>query len=266
MMIMVMVFILLFSFFLSVLASFFNVVIYRTSRDESFSKGRSKCDHCRKQIAWYDNVPLLSFLWLGGRCRNCHKQIAPIYFFTELGAFLLGIVFCLAYLWIPALQMMPVWQLVIYPLILFVLFFVLLADLQYLLVPDFLVLVLTILVILAQIASGESWWRPMIAVVFSTGFFAGLAIVAQKIMKKEAIGMGDLKLMIPLAFLLSWPKIALSIFLAFIIGGVFAMLVLVMGRKKFGQVLPFAPFLIIAALLSLTYGEVIWRWYLSLMF
>ena len=234
----------LFSFFLSVLASFFSVVIYRTAKEESFSKGRSKCEKCHKQIAWYDNIPLLSYLWLGGKCRSCHKKISLVYFLTELLAFLLGIAFYLTYVSSPFL----------------------LADLQYLIVPDFFVALLSVLAILAQILSGKTWSLPILAVFFSTAFFYGLSFLASKIMKKDALGMGDIKLMIPLSFILSWPETALSIFLAFIIGGFFAMLVLITGKKKFGQVLPFAPFLILAAMVSFIFGEAIWKWYFGFLF
>lgn len=251
----------LFAFFLSVLASFFNVVIYRTAREESFSEGRSKCEKCHKQIAWYDNIPLLSYLLLGGKCRHCHKKISLVYFLTELVAFFLGIAFYLAYVYLPFLQGFAIWQLAIYFLIAFILLFSFLADLQYLIVPDFFVALLVVLAILVQILSGEPWLLPILAVIFSTVFFYGLYFLASKILKKDALGMGDIKLMIPLSFILSWPKTALSIFLAFIIGGFFAMLVLITGKKKFGQVLPFAPFLILAALLSFIFGEAIWQWY-----
>lgn len=255
-----------FASFLSVLASFFNVVIFRTAREESFAKGRSKCEKCHKQITWYDNIPIWSFLLLKGRCRFCHKQIPLVYFLTEVVAFLLGIGFSLVLIQTPWLQAFSVWQSVLYFLIFFVLLFALLADLQYLIVPDFFVVLLSILVVLAQISSGESWALAIVAVVFALGFFTGLYLLAKKLLKKEALGLGDIKLMVPLAFLLSWPKILLGIFLAFIIGGVFAMLMLIAGKKKFGQALPFAPFLILSTLISFFFGEALWQWYFGFLF
>ena len=260
------VLVLLFSFFLATLASFFNVVIVRTAREESFTGGRSKCDACGKQIAWFDNVPLLSFLLLRGKCRHCHKDIARTYFITELLAFALGIIFYLLYAHFAWWQDLSLPQLVLGFLIFFVLTFVFLADWQYMLVPDFFVLLLGILVLIWQIVAGGSWLGPLIAVFFSTLFFGSLYFVAKKILGKEALGLGDLKLMVPLSFLLSWPKTVLAIFLAFIIGGIFAMLILLVGKKKFGQALPFAPFLLIAFGISFFYGEMIWQWYLGYLF
>lgn len=254
---------LVFSFFLATLASFFNVVIVRTAREESFIKGRSKCDACHKQIAWFDNLPIFSFLLLKGRCRHCQKRIAKTYFLTELLAFIFGMVFYLLYAHFAWWQGVDAQQLAIGFLLFFILIFVFLADWQYLLVPDFFVVLLAILVVVGQFLSGKSWWEPLGAVLFSTFFFSALYFLAKKILGKEALGLGDIKLMMPLAFILSWPKIIMAIFLAFIVGGIFAMLILLAGRKKFGQALPFAPFLLIAFGVSFFYGDLIWQWYLS---
>lgn len=255
-----------FGFFLSALASFFNVVIFRTAKEETFIQGRSKCESCHKKISWYDNIPLFSFLMLHGHCRYCHKKITLIYFLTELLAFLMGFIFILGTIYLPYLQNFALWQSILYFLIFFVLLFALLADLQYLIVPDFFVCLLSILVLMVQILTKQNWTMPIFAVIFSSLFFVLLYVLAKKILKKEALGLGDIKLMIPLAFFLSWPKIALSIFLAFIIGGIFAMLMLIIGKKKIGQALPFAPFLIISALISFFFGEAIWQWYFGLLF
>ena len=255
-----------FAFFLATLASFFNVVIFRTVRDESFTKGRSKCEFCHKKIAWYDNIPLFSFLRLHGSCRKCHKKIPSIHFWTELLAFLLGFVFILGIIYLPYLQSFSLWQSMLYFLIFFVLLFALLADLQYLIVPDFFIGLLSILVLILHILIMRDWFFPILAVLFSSVFFIGLYFLAKKMLKKEALGLGDIKLMIPLSFLLSWPKTPLSIFLAFIIGGFFAMLMLITGRKKVGQALPFAPFLILSAFISFLFGELIWQWYFGFLF
>lgn len=257
------VLVLLFSFFLAVLASFFNVVIVRTYREESFTKGRSKCDSCHKQIAWFDNIPLFSFLVLRGECRHCRQAIPKTYFLTELLAFLSGIVFYLFYAHFSWWQGVDTHQLIIGFLIFFILIFVFLADWQYLLVPDFFVVLLSILVLTNHVLFGGSWWGPLGAMLFSTLFFSGLYFLAKKILGQEALGLGDIKLMIPLSFLLSWPKVLMAIFLAFIVGGIFAMLILLTGKKKFGQALPFAPFLLIAFGISFFYTEIIWQWYLA---
>lgn len=254
-----------FAFFLAVLASFFNVVIFRTNKEESFARGRSYCEKCHKQIIWYDNIPLVSFLILRGCCRYCHHRIKPIYFWTELIAFVLGLFFTWFFSPFSSNFTISPFLLIIYFLIFFVLLFALLADLQYLIVPDFFVVLLSILVLVAQFLNSQDWVLSIVAVIFSSIFFIGLYVISKKLLHREALGMGDIKLMIPIAFFLSWPRILVSIFLAFIIGGFFAMLILIMGRKKFGQALPFAPFLILASLIAYVFGEAIWNWYFGLL-
>lgn len=258
--------VLIFAFFLAVLASFFNVVIFRTAREESFVTGRSKCEHCKHQLSWLDNLPLLSFILLRGKCRYCHKSIAKQHFISELLAFTSGWLFYAFYLSSPGLQALTSSELIVYFLFFFVLAFVVWADLQYLLIPDFLVALLTVFAALLLFFTSSGWQMPLLAVVFALVFFTLLYFAAKKLLRKEALGLGDLKLMIPLALFLSWPMILVAIFLAFIGGGVFAMMVLITGRKRFGQALPFAPFLIGAACLSFFYGQVMLNWYLNLLF
>ncbi len=251
------------SYFLAILASFFNVVIFRTAREESFVGGRSKCEHCGKQISWRDNLPIYSFIMLAGRCRSCHSQISRRHFISELLAFVSGWFFYFGLLHAQALQGLPIGQLIVYFLCFFVLAFIVWADLQYFLVPDFLVILLTIFTVILLFLTESAWQTALLAVIFSCAVFAMIYLVARKFLAKEALGLGDLKLMVPLSLLLSWPLILVNIFLAFILGGIFAMIALVTGRKKFGQALPFAPFLVLAALISLFYGKFLIDWYLG---
>ena len=104
----------LFGFFLAVLASFFEVVIVRTAKEESFTQGRSRCDHCHHKINWYDNIPIVSFLFLKGKCRYCQQKIAKSYFWVEVLAFLFGVAFYLVYISWPFLQTLPIGQVMLY--------------------------------------------------------------------------------------------------------------------------------------------------------
>jgi len=256
----------IFAYFLASLASFLGVVIWRTAREESFISGRSRCESCRHQLSWRDNLPLLSFIFLAGRCRSCQQPIAKRHFISELLAFSSAFVFYGLYLSLPSLQAFPPFSLIIYFLFFFVLTFVVWADLQYLLVPDFLVALLTTFAIVLLFIDGGSWLMPFSAAVFAVIFFLLLYFVAKKLLRQEALGLGDVKLMVPLALILSWPGVLVAIFLAFLSGGFFAMMVLALGRKKIGQALPFAPFLVLGAALSFFYGQALLDWYLKFLF
>ena len=258
------------SFLAVLLASFFTVVIERTQREESFLTGRSHCDHCRKTIAWYDNIPLFSFLLLGGRCRYCHKKIDRWFFFTELVAAIYALLLSL-FLWqVDALATWPIWQMSLFFLTGLLLVFVVLADMRYLLIPDFFSGLLFIFGLIYQyfifstVGQGKEILfgkNILLALVFAFFFFFALAKIARFILKKDALGMGDIKLILPLALFLSWPKILVALFLSFIIGGIFATLLLVSKKKKLGQAVPFGPFLVTGAIVAFFYGEQLWQWY-----
>lgn len=257
--------VLAFAFFAAVLASFFNVVIYRTIKEESFVKGRSYCESCKREIVWYDNIPIISFLLLRGKCRHCHKKIKSIYFWTEV----LAAVYALFFLFITyRLNLFPtleIWQIVFYFLLFLILIFIIISDLQYLIIPDLFTAILTVLVIAYQFLAGASWVSSLIATAFSISIFSAIFFLAKKIYKKDALGMGDIKLMLPFSLFLGWPKIVMAVFLSFIIGGFFAMLVLLTGKKKFGQALAFGPFLVLGFTAALFWAEQIWTWYWSLL-
>lgn len=261
-----------FMVFAAIFASFFTVVIERTWREESFVTGRSKCDHCHHQLAWYDNIPLLSFWLLKGKCRYCQKPIDRWFFQTEAVA--VGYALLFSYLlftnFLPAGILS--WQIAIYFVIGLILLFIVLSDIRYMIIPDFFVVLLGVVVGVFQWQSWRIGWlslaevgQMMAAVLCSGLFFWLLSKVASWWLKKEALGMGDLKLILPLALWLSWPKIGIAIFASFIIGGFFAMLVLLLGKKKWGQALPFGPFLVVGALIALFWGDFIWQWYFHLL-
>ena len=254
-----------FAFFAAVLASFFNVVIYRTVKEESFVKGRSYCESCKKEIAWYDNIPILSFLFLRGKCRHCHKKIKPSYFWTEVLAAVYSLIFIFVVYSGQLFSTLEIWQIVFYFLFFLILIFVVISDLQYLIIPDLFTALLLVLVITHQFLAGASWLSSLIAVIFSLILFLTILIVAKKIYKKDALGMGDIKLMLPFSILLAWPMTVMAVFLSFIIGGFFAMLVLLTGKKKLGQALAFGPFLFVGFTTALFWGTQLWSWYWNLL-
>jgi len=139
-----------------------------------------------------------------------------------------------------------------------ILIFIVLADYWYLIIPDFL----TILLVFVALPLGlANWQSGLIGVAVAAAFFIGLYWLAAAIFKKEAFGIGDIKLMLPLAFILGWQQTLVSIFLSFIIGGFFATILLLLGKKKLGQTLPFGPFLVLAFTLTYFWGNEFLAWY-----
>ena len=247
--------------------SFLNVLIYRTIREESWVGGRSRCDHCQHNIAWYDNIPILSFLLLRGKTRCCKKPIPISYPLVELmtGSLFVwwyGIGFVFFRLTTAPFQVLqPLFWLLVGILLLTIFF----ADLMYMIIPNLavgLLLALTLAYRLYLTAASVMQVRDLqlalLGMVAAVIFLGGLWMLT----KGKGMGFGDVKLIAPIALLLGWPKILVGLFFAFVIGGIVGLGLLLLRKKKLGQVIPFGPFIIMGAVLSLVWGEVVFNWYL----
>ena len=200
-----------------------------------------------------------------GKCRHCHKKIKPVYFWTEVLAAIYSLIFIFIIYSGQLFSTLEVWQIVFYFLFFLILIFVVISDLQYLIIPDLFTAILLILVIIYQFLVGANWFSSLIAVIFSVLLFSAILLIAKKIYKKDALGMGDIKLMLPFSIFLAWPMTVMAVFLSFIIGGFFAMLVLLTGKKKLGQALAFGPFLVLGFTIALFWGGQLWSWYWNLL-
>lgn len=254
----------------SVFGSFLNVVIHRSIAGESWVTGRSRCDDCRKLICWFDNIPLLSFLILRGKCRNCKKNISLTHPVVEL---LTGSLFVWWY-WFgsfffrlsqePFQFIQPLFWLVVGMILLAII----VADYLYYIIPDEMVGVLFILTLLYRIglvSTGQmrevDFIWSLLAAVCAALFFAALWAIT----KGKGMGFGDVKLVIPLTLLVGWNMSFLAIFIAFLSGSIVGVSLIALGKKRFKQAVPFGPFLIIGTITALIYGENLLQWYWTLL-
>lgn len=252
------------------IGSFLDLLVFRAVRDEDWVKSRSRCDHCHKNLRWYDNIPLFSYLWLGGKSRCCHRPLAPSHPIIEL---LTGALFVWWY-WAGAVF----FKLVSHPLetiqplfwlmVGVILLGIFIADSLYLIIPDQLVFPLIILAFLYRLVlvwngamRGEDLILTIVSGVGVTFFFWGL----WKVTKGRGLGFGDIKLVLAMALLLGWPRILVGLFLAFILGSLVGMILIGLKKRKFGQVIAFGPFLIVGTGLGLVFGGQIWAWYWSIL-
>jgi len=234
-----------FAFWLgSVYGSFLNVVVHRLPRDESLVRPRSRCPRCRAMIAWYDNVPVLSWLWLGGKCRRCRKPISARYPLVEAAMGLLAAALRLR--WADA----PAWTAAA-ALACGALLAVALIDWDTFLIPDELSLGLVVSGLLAApinpYFAGSSWWAPVLWSAYGAalGFAMGWAIAAlgEFMLKKEALGGGDVKL---LAGVGAWAGAAGAfdcLMIGSLIGSIYGVRLLLSGKAKRSDPIPFGPFL-----------------------
>ena len=250
-----------------IVGSFLNVVVYRIRTAETIL-GRSHCTHCKKTIRWYDNIPVLSFVLLKFKCRECGKKISWQYPLVELFT---GIVFAALASQYFRLEDSSTW--LITGVMLFLvsaLFVIFVYDVLYMEIPN---LVLWPAVILAFsfnfiLDFGQEfstvWERMSVSGLLAGGgaflFFFSLAFFS----KEKWMGMGDAYLVILLGLILGWPKIILGLFLAFAIGAAYGMILIGLKKKGMKSQLPFAPFLIAGAFIALFYYNPIIVWYLGL--
>ena len=252
----------------AIVGSFLNVLIYRTVHDQQFVKGRSRCPRCNAMIAWYDNIPILSFLLLRRRCRSCFETISWTYPVVEIltGAlfvwwFLIGFTF-FKLSTEPLLYLQPIFWLTV-GTILIVVFF---TDLLYGIIPDVMVALLigiSLAYRIALLVSGVYYHIDFSNAILGSALLS-LALFGLFVATKgRGFGFGDVKFMFPLGLLMGWPEMIVGIWVSFVSGGVVGVLLLLGGKKKFGQTLPFGPFMIFGTIFALLFGSKLAGWYLS---
>ena len=253
-----------------VIGSFVNVVIYRTLTGDSPLKGRSYCDKCKHLLAWYDNIPLLSFALLGGKCRYCQKKISlqyPIVEFTTMVLFLWWYLVGFAFFRLtqePLVYLQPLFWLTVGVLLLIIVA----TDLLSYLIPDYAVFGLGLLALLYRsyliktgIMNPTDLTRALIGSLVLAILFAAIILLT----KGKGMGWGDVKLVFVLGLLVGWPRLVVASFSAFFTGAIVSLFLLAVGKKRFGQTIPFGPFLILGAVIALLWGNAIWEWYWNLL-
>jgi len=283
----ILTFVILFVFGLCV-GSFLNVIIYRLPRGLDFVKGRSFCPRCKKKINWFDNIPLLSFFLLGGKCRNCKKPISLRYPLVELITGILTVLvisFQLAslrgrsgssVLSSPRFAVEAGLQTVYLLLLVWSLIPIFFIDLEHQIIPDqilvFMGLVSFILTLTtnhpARLASpagqglalsgwlGEAGRQSLVTnylptAIVSAGFFLFLFLIT----RGKGMGLGDVKFAFLIGLVLGFPKVIPAFYLAFLTGAIVGIILILVKKAKFGRPIPFGPFLVMGMLIIMFFGE-----------
>lgn len=252
------------------IGSFLNVVIYRTVYGESFVRGRSKCPHCEHQIAWYDNIPVVSYLMLKGHCRNCHKPISLRYPAVEVITAALFVWWYLigsAFFQLteqPLANIQRIFWLCV-GIFLIIIFF---ADFLYQVIPDIAVypliaiaLLYRIVLVHQHIMQTPDFIAALISAVGASLFFLFLWWIT----KGKGMGLGDVKFAVAMGLLLGFPGILVGVFLAFVTGSVVGVSLIAFGKKRMGQTIAFGPFLIIGTIVTLVWGNPLLTWYIRML-
>jgi len=267
-----------------IIGSFLNVVIFRLENGEKIVNDRSKCLRCKHILAWYDLIPILSFIFLKGKCRYCGRSISFQYPLVELST---GILFLLIFNffaqgglppeadtpWAQALG----WQFLIsasfYLFITSSLIVIFVYDLKHYIIPDKVIypaIIVTFIYKLFEIfnfsaqggpASGWQFFNFLFAAILA-GIFFYIIIIATK---GKGMGGGDVKLGFLMGLILGWPLVLIALFLSFILGSVAGIFLILVGNKKMKSMIPFGPFLVLGTFIALFWGEEIMERYFNLL-
>lgn len=232
------------------IGSFLNVLVERIPKNESFIKGRSHCDFCRHKLSWYDLIPVVSFIFLKGRCRYCLKSISLRYPFVEI---VTAISYLFVYLNFSSYNL----QLITYNLIiisgLIIIFF---TDFKYRIIPD---PVLIPLIILVSIYDLYVFKLSFIYNYFPAAFlFSGLFLFLVVITKGKGMGLGDVKYAFFMGLLLGFPNIIISFYIAFLTGAFISLILVLKGKKSLKSKIAFGPFLVMATFVTMFWGNELW--------
>lgn len=260
------------------LGSFVNALVWRLHEQEihkgkksdnkrldrlSISKGRSMCPHCKHKLSALDLVPVISWLTLGGKCRYCGKTISIQYPVVEL---LTAATFIISYLsWPEPLQGAQIALFVLWLAMVVGLIALLVYDLKWMILPDRIIVPLGFIagaMAIITIAIASDPLRTVISTVLSVAIGGGIFYVLFQVSDGKWIGGGDVKLGWVIGLFLTTPAQSfLMIFMASLIGCLVSLPLLLVHRLKKESVIPFGPFLIVAAMLVQLYGHTILQWY-----
>lgn len=260
-----MVYIFLFIFG-SIVGSFLNVLIYRMPREEKIGLTRSHCPHCKKVIKWHDNIPFVSYILLRAKCRYCGKPISFRYFIVE---FLTAGMLCLIW-WKFESPILAVIYFIFVSLLIAGSF----IDLDFFIIPDEINLFGLMVGLLAsslypQLMGAKIWWhgllKSLLGALIGGGSLYIIAVTATAVLKKEAMGMGDVKLLAMIGSFIGWQWALFTIFSASLLGSMAGVILIALKKTNIKGKIQFGPYLAMGAGVSLFCGRAIINWYAKLL-
>lgn len=241
----------------AVIGSFLNVCIHRLPSGESIVRPRSRCPSCRTPIRAIDNIPILSFLFLMGRCRTCRTRISPRYPAVEL-------LNAVGYLLIWE-RFGPTWEMAVYAAFFSALLVVTFIDWDHQIIPNVITfpgIALGLLSAATVLAGG--FMNALWGAVLGGGLLYAVAILSEWFLKKEGMGLGDVKLLAMIGAFLGWKAVLVTIFVGALAGSLIGLALMGLHLKRRGDPIPFGPFLALGAVIALLVGPELITWYLRL--
>jgi len=251
-------------FFGACVGSFLNVCIYRIPRDESVVTPRSHCPNCNTMIAWYDNLPVISYFKLGAKCRHCKKGISPRYVLVEI---LVAFLFTLVWFRFGIDVRTPIYWLMVGGLVLGTF-----VDFEHMIIPDRvsiggIIIGLVLSFFVPSLHGQDTMINGLIygaigaAVGFGILWFVG--ILGKLIFKKDAMGFGDVKLLGAIGAFLGWQAVLFTILLSSLVGATVGIVFIIAKSREMQSRIPYGPYLALGAVVWILWGYHWWDLYIT---
>lgn len=241
----------------ALIGSFLNVCIHRLPRRESIVWPASHCTACMREIAWYDNLPLISYAWLRGKCRACRAAISPRYPVVE-AANAAGYAALFWHFGVTA-------EAFVYAILYSALIVITGTDLSHQIIPDAITLPgIAAGLLSAAVVLPLGIINSLAGMLVGGGILWGLAWLSPILFGKEGMGGGDIKLMAMVGTVLGWKPVLLAIMVGSLVGSIVGTGLILAGIMRRNEYLPFGPFLAIGSIIALLFHDPLLNWYWSL--
>jgi leader peptidase (prepilin peptidase) / N-methyltransferase len=240
----------------AVVGSFLNVCIHRLPRETSIIWPSSACPHCKRNLSWYENIPIVSYLVLWGRCRTCKQPISGRYPLIEA---LTALLFAAAWFYYgPSLLFA---SRVLLGCSLIVLFAI---DLEHQLLPDQITLPGIVVGFVFSFFMEPGWLNSLLGILLGAGSLYLIRWAYYRVRHEEGLGLGDVKMLAMVGAFIGWKLTLITLVMASFAGSIIGLLLILMGRGTMKYALPFGTFLALGAAVAATAGQGILDWYLRL--
>jgi len=257
----------------AVIGSFLNVCVYRMPLEQSIVTPPSHCPHCNQRIRWADNIPLVSYVALRGKCRHCGARISPRYFVVEL---LTAVLFLLMWLKLTGWNHPTVRGIVflkgpIYWMVIAGLIVATFIDFEHYIIPNEitiggLIIGLLLSAVYPPLLDADtikvSLMRSVLGVIVGSLALLSVATVGKLIFRREAMGMGDVKLLAAIGAFFGWQSALFTILISSLLGGAVGLILILVRRKGWQSRMPYGPYIALGAVLWMFCGHEMIDWYL----
>lgn len=236
-----------------VIGSFLNVCIYRLPRDQSIVWPASRCTSCGREISWFENVPVLSYAILRGRCRTCGDRISLMYPLVEVvtaGVFV-AVAAAFGLSWLLPIRLLFGCAMIV----------LLVIDLQHQILPNEITLPGIVVGLAASLIADPGWRDALIGALAGGGLLSLVAWGYERIRHQEGLGFGDVKMLAMIGAFLGWKLMLLTLVGASLLGSLTAGVLMLAGRADWQSKLPLGTFLAIAAVPVSLVGNTVVNWY-----